>query len=121
MDAYNKYEKQIHQIHSGYLNFIGLNKSFSKWLTSRKKTINEIFQIQHGDALRNDLIQFLRNEFDKGNIHPIHAGLSTTDYAAKDWVEDIADDLINRLIQYFETTRSQTERDMYSPVPLQYP
>jgi len=121
MDIYRKYERSINQVYRGKPRIVGLKTAVSKWLAIRKQQqpLHEIFQIEHGKAFRQDLIQFLRNEFAKGNIRSIHAGLSTTDYKANDWIEEIANDLFNRLIQYLETTRSQTERDMYSPVPIE--
>ena len=86
---------------------------------SYKEELSEIFTIHHAQELKQDLIKFLYDEFKKGTLLPIHAGPSTTDFNAMDWLEPIADDLINKLVQYFETTRSQTERDMYSPVPIE--
>lgn len=120
MDIYKKYALRINHIDRGTFLFEGVTPAFKKWLHSNKQNLSEIFQIDHANQFRNDLVQFIRSEFEKGNIRPIHAGLSTTEYHPNDWVEEIANDLFNRLIQYFETIRSQTERDMYSPVPLEY-
>lgn len=85
---------------------------------SYKESLSEIFVINHKNELVKDLIDFLTQEFNKGNITPIHSGVSTTEFNPKDWIEPMANDLINRLIQYFETTRSQTERDIYSSTPI---
>ena len=85
---------------------------------SYKESLNEIFIINHKDQLKKDLIQFLRQEFQKGELKPIHLGLSTTDFKEDDWLDEIAENVVNHLIQYFETIRSQTERDMYSPVSV---
>lgn len=85
---------------------------------SYKESLSEIFVINQKNELVKDLIDFLTQEFNKGNITPIHSGVSTTEFNPKDWIEPMANDLINRLIQYFETTRSQTERDIYSSTPI---
>lgn len=85
---------------------------------SYKEVLSEIFVIDNTAALKADLLAFLKQEFAKGNLKQMHAGLSTTEYKSDDWIEDIAEDLINRMVQYFETIRGQTERDMYSTVPL---
>ncbi len=77
-----------------------------------KKSLCEVFNVAHKDELKRDLIQFLDNEFKRGDLTSIHQGLSTTDYKYKDWLENIADNLVNRLIQYFEATRGQTERNL---------
>ena len=79
---------------------------------SYKEELCEVFIVNHKDQLKRDLIQFLHQEFQKGEFKPVHLGLSTTEFKPQDWIEPIADDLINRLIQYFETIRSQTERDL---------
>lgn len=84
-----------------------------------KECLSEIFTIRHAQELKADLIKFLQSEFQKGNIQPIHAGPSTTDFNAADWLEPMADDLVNKLVSYFQTIRGQTERDMYSPVPIE--
>ena len=47
---------------------------------SYKESLNEIFIINHKDQLKKDLIQFLRQEFQKGELKPIHLGLSTADF-----------------------------------------
>lgn len=86
--------------------------------TSYKEVLSEIFIINNTAALKADLTTFLKQEFAKNNLKQMHAGLSTTEYKSDDWIEDISDDIINRMIQYFETIRGQTERDMYSSVPL---
>jgi hypothetical protein len=85
---------------------------------SYKESLNEIFIINHKDQLKRDLIQFLHQEFQKGELKPIHLGLSTTEFKENDWLDEIAENVVNHLIQYFETIRSQTEKDMYSPHPI---
>ena len=45
-------------------------------------------------------------------------GVSTTEFNVDDWLEPMANDIVNRLIQYFETIRSQTERDIYAKGPI---
>jgi len=85
---------------------------------SYKESLSEIFVINHKNDLQADLTNFLRQEFQKGNIQPIHAGISTTEFKPNDWIDNIAADMINRLIQYFETIRSQTERNIQSDVPI---
>jgi hypothetical protein len=82
---------------------------------SYKEVLSEIFIINHKQQLKTDLIQFLKQEFNKGELKPIHLGLSTTEFKPEDWLDEIAENVINHLIQYFETIRSQTERDIYSP------
>ena len=85
---------------------------------SYKEELSEIFIINHKNALKQDLIQFLKQEFQKGELKPIHLGLSTTEFKPDDWLDEIAENLVNHLISYFETIRSQTEKDMYSPVTV---
>jgi len=118
MDVYLRYEQQLRNQFEATSS--GVRNAIVGWLRNKnKKPLCEIFQINHASALRQDLIGFLTQEFEKGNIRPIHAGLSTTEYKSQDWIEPMADDLVNRLVQYFETIRSQTERDMDSSVPLE--
>ena len=81
--------------------------------------LNEIFVIKHEQQLKVELIAFLKKQFESGNITPVHAGLSTTEYKPDDWFEPMADNLINHMVEYFETIRSQTEKDMNSSVPLE--
>ncbi len=85
---------------------------------SYKEELSEIFVINHKDELKKDLIQFLKQEFQKGELKPIHLGISTTEFKPDDWLDEIAENLVNRLISYFETIRSQTEKDMYSPATV---
>lgn len=85
---------------------------------SYKESLSEIFVIAQKEALKQDLISFLRQEFQDGHLKPIHGGVSTTEFKPDDWLEDIADIVINHLIQYFETIRSQTERNIDSSVPI---
>lgn len=84
---------------------------------SYKESLNEIFVIQNKDNLKRDLSSFLKQEFNKGNLKPIHSGISTTEFEVNDWIESMADNFINHMIQYFETLRSQTERDITSSIP----
>lgn len=77
-----------------------------------KQKLCEIFIINHKQNLKRDIIQFLKQEFNKGDLKPVHLGLSTTEFKPEDWLDSIAENLVNRLIQYFETIRSSTERNM---------
>jgi len=79
---------------------------------SYKENLCEVFIVNHKDQLKADLIQFLKQEFNKGELKPIHLGLSTTEFNPNDWLDDIAENVVNRLIQYFETIRGQTERNL---------
>lgn len=85
---------------------------------SYKESLSEIFIIAQKQGLKRDLINFLHQEFQDGHLQPIHAGLSVTEFKPDDWLEDIADIVINHMIQYFETIRSQTERNIYSSIPI---
>lgn len=85
---------------------------------SYKEELSEIFVIAQKEGLKRDLIDFLKQEFQDGHLKPVHAGLSVTEFKPEDWLEDIADVVINHIIQYFETIRSQTERNIYSSVPI---
>lgn len=85
---------------------------------SYKEELSEIFTIQHAQELKSDLVKFLYSEFKKGNLQPIHAGLTTTEFKPTDWLEPMADTIVNNLVKYFETVRDQTERYLYSKVPL---
>jgi hypothetical protein len=94
------------------------SKGQSPVRVSYKEELSEIFVINHKDELKKDLIQFLKQEFQKGELKPIHLGISTTEFKPDDWLDEIAENLVNRLISYFETIRSQTEKDMYSPATV---
>jgi hypothetical protein len=85
---------------------------------SYKEDLNEVFVINHKQQLKSDLIRFLKQEFNKGELKPIHLGLSTTEFKPDDWLDEMAENVVNHLIQYFETIRSQTEKDIYSPAPI---
>lgn len=85
---------------------------------SYKESLQEIFIINHKEQLKKDLVQFLYGEFQKGNLKPVHSQPSITEYKPDDWVEDIADNVINQLIKYFEIIRGQTERNLKSSIPL---
>jgi hypothetical protein len=85
---------------------------------SYKESLSEIFVINHKNQLKADLIQFLKQEFNKGELKPIHLGVSTTEFKPDDWLDEMAENLVNHLIGYFETIRSQTEKDMYSPATV---
>jgi hypothetical protein len=80
--------------------------------------LNEIFVIQQKEKLKQELIVFLQKQFESGNIKPIHAGLSATDYKPIDWIEPMADVMIQHMVKYFEMIRAQTERNIYSSVPI---
>lgn len=85
---------------------------------SYKEELSEIFTIHHAQDLKKDLMKFLYYEFKKGNLVPVDSGQSTTEYNVNDWLEPMADDMVNKLIHYFQTITGQTDRDMYSPVPV---
>ena len=85
---------------------------------SYKEELCEIFIINHRKQLKQDLIQFIKKEFEKDNLKSLHAGLSITDYKPEDWYERIADNILNRLLQYFDIIRGQTERNLVSSIPL---
>ena len=85
---------------------------------SYKEVLCEIFTINHREQLKKDLIKFLQQEFQKDNLKSLHAGLSITDYKPEDWLERIADNILNRLLQYFDVIRGQTERNLQSSIPL---
>ncbi len=83
-----------------------------------RRQLLEIFIINHKDHLKQDLIQFLHREFEKHNLKSVSMNTSVVDYKIGDWVERISDNIINRLIQYFDTIRGQTERDLKSSIPI---
>ena len=85
---------------------------------SYKEELCEIFTINHRKQLKQDLIKFIQQEFQKNNLNSVHAGLSITDYKPEDWYERIADNILNRLLQYFDIIRGQTERNLVSSIPL---
>ena len=85
---------------------------------SYKEALSEIFVIDQKEKLKQDLITFLRQEFQSGNLKSMHGGISTTEFKVEDWLEGVADHAINHMIQYFETIRSQTERNIYSTIPI---
>jgi hypothetical protein len=76
------------------------------------KQLKEVFSVHDKGGLKRDLVNFLRSEFQNGDLKSSHQGLSTSEYKPDDWYESMADNLVNRLIQYFETTKGQTERDV---------
>ena len=96
----------------------GGGKGQSPVRVSYKEELSEIFVIDQKQGLKKDLIDFLRQEFQDGYLKPIHGGISATEFKPEDWLESIADHTINHLISYFETIRSQTERNIYSAVPM---
>jgi hypothetical protein len=85
---------------------------------SYKESLQEIFIINHKEQLKKDLVQFLYDEFQKGNLKPVHSQPSVTEYKPDDWVEDIADNVINQLIKYFDVIRGQIELNLQSSIPL---
>ena len=85
---------------------------------SYKEELCEIFTINHGEQLKQDLIKFIQQEFQKDNLKSVHAGLSIVDYKPEDWYSHIADNILNRLLQYFDIIRGQTERNLKSSIPL---
>lgn len=89
-----------------------LDDQLHKLFGERNSVLQEVFSIKNPDELKKDLVQFLRTEFEKGYLQAVHQGISTTEYKPNDWYEDMADNLVNRIIQYFEVTKGQTERDL---------
>lgn len=85
---------------------------------SYKEELSEIFIINHKETLKKDLIQFLQQEFQKNNLKSSHSVSSVTGYKPEDWIEKIADNVINRLIQYFDIIRGQTDRNLKSAVSI---
>ena len=85
---------------------------------SYKEELCEIFIINHREKLKQDLIKFIQQEFQKDNQQSLHAGLSIVDYKPEDWYGHIADNILNRLLQYFDIIRGQTERNLKSSIPL---
>ena len=85
---------------------------------SYKEQLCEIFVVNHKEQLKKDLVQFLTQQFQKDHLKAIHGGPSITEYKPEDWVERISDNLINRLLQYFEIIRGQTERNLKTSVVL---
>ena len=85
---------------------------------SYKEELCEIFTINHREQLKQDLIKFIQQEFQKDNLKSVHAGLSIVDYKPEDWYSHIADNILNRLLQYFDIIRGQTERNPKSSIPL---
>ena len=94
------------------------SKGQSPVRVSYKEALSEIFVIQQKQKLIQDLKNFLRQEFQNGNLKAVHGGISVTEFKPDDWLESIADHAINHMIQYFKTIRNQTERNMYSSVPI---
>lgn len=76
------------------------------------KQLKEVFAVYDKERFKKDLVDFLHSEFKNGDLKSIHQGPSTTEYKPDDWYEDMANNIVNRLIQYFQTTKGQTERDM---------
>jgi len=85
---------------------------------SYKEQLCEIFVVNHKEQLKKDLVKFLTREFQIDNLKAVHGGPSITEYKPEDWVEKIADNLVNRLLQYFEIIRGQTERNLKTDIPL---
>lgn len=85
---------------------------------SYKEQLCEIFVVNHKEQLKKDLVKFLTHEFQRDNLKAVHGGPSITEYKPEDWVEKIADNLVNRLLQYFEIIRGQTERNLKTDIPL---
>ena len=97
----------------------GKGKSPVRVSYNTKECLSEIFTIHHAQELKADLVNFLRAEFQKGTLTPVDSGQSTAEFNVNDWLEPMADDMVNKLVQYFQTITGQTDRDMYSPVPLE--
>ena len=128
MDTNDLYFSKLDNIYKQDLlsrNNKSVKKIVSEWIKTirgggiqNKTTLTEIFTVKHTHNLKLDLIKFLHDEFSKGNITSVHSGPSTVEYKPDDWLESLADNIINQLIHHFETIRGQTERDAYSQIPI---
>jgi hypothetical protein len=98
MDLESQLLIKIEQLDEDLIKWFGEGKSSVR--VSYKESLCEVFNVAHKD------------KFKRGDLTSVHQGLSTTDYQYKDWLETIADNIVNRLIQYFEATRGQTERNL---------
>jgi len=92
---------------------------------SYKESLKEVFTLKNTDHLKKDLINFLNIEFKKGNITldgPEDNSTETiTNVQFKDWVEGIANEVINQLVNYFDTLDGQTDRNLkYKPSDITY-
>ena len=110
----------------------GGRKAIANWVKRKKAAQNKAGRGQKGDGgkgkapvrvsykeqLKKDLVKFLTQEFQKDNLKAVHGGPSITEYKPEDWLEDIADNVINKLLQYFEIIRGQTERNLQTDIPL---
>jgi len=74
--------------------------------------LKEVFTVHNDLRLKPALIDFLHVEFKNGDLESVNQGPSATEYKPDDWYENIADNIVNRLRQYFQTTKGQTQRDM---------
>lgn len=98
-----------------------LDETFTRHMQLMSESIlpvNEIFLINRKDKFKSDLIEFLKQEFSNGNLISRKSEISTTEYKSDDWYEPMADDIINDLAKYFETVRSQTEKNINPDEPL---
>jgi hypothetical protein len=96
-------------------------KTFNKHkMFALKKTnnIDEIFTIEKKSEFKKDLKMFLQSEFEKHNLGSNRMGLSVTDYKPEDWIETMADTIINNFAGYLEKIRGQTERDLTPKNPI---
>jgi hypothetical protein len=80
--------------------------------------LNEIFVIEHRRVLKNELMAFLKKQFESGNLKAVRGGISVTEYKPNDWLEPMAENVLNHMASYFETIRSQTERNIYPSVQI---
>ena len=67
------------------------SKGQSPVRVSYKESLSEIFVVDQKENLKQDLIKFLRQEFENGNLKSMHGGISTTEFKVEDWLKDIAD------------------------------
>ena len=110
----------------------GGRKAIANWVKRKKSAQNKAgrgekgsggkgkapVKVSYKEQLKKDLVQFLTQQFQKDHLKAIHGGPSITEYKPEDWVERISDNLINRLLQYFEIIRGQTERNLKTSVVL---
>ena len=89
-----------------------------KQLALKDLNMNEIFVIEKRTQFKHDLIMFLKNEFEKNVLDAKHMGLSVTDYKIDDWLDPIAEVMINNFAAYLEKIRGQTERDLTPKEPI---
>ena len=102
-----------------------MNDDFQKTFEKHKmlalkknNNIDERFTIEKKSEFKKDLKIFLQTQFEKHNLGSKRMGLSVTDYKPDDWVETMADIVINNFAAYLEKIRGQTERDLTPKSPI---